>query len=111
MLLGGFVAETAASGLPEAVDESGRGSGPQSHVDRNLPRRGLRSDPPGLVDEQADALVARPGQPKALGLGADKAIDLGDRHLPWSEALDDVEQALWKPRGDREHPSMLRLDP
>ena len=48
---------------------------------------------PRFVDEEPNMLVARTREAKSLGLGADPAVDFGDRSAIVRVALDDVEES------------------
>jgi hypothetical protein len=52
----------------------------KSDVEKNVARAHLRAEPALLVDDDSNALVARPRQTEAIGLRADTATHFRDRH-------------------------------
>jgi hypothetical protein len=75
------------------IEERVRRPDAPHHVGHHLGRAGLQtSELAGLVDEGADALVARPLQPELVSLRADAPADLRDRQRSAGKPLDRVEQ-------------------
>jgi len=61
------------------------------------------------VDELANALVARPGKPEAIGLGAEAPANLRDRQVRVVEPRDRVDEPWRKPRRRSDHDASMNL--
>jgi hypothetical protein len=91
----------------EVVGESLWRPDAKSDVGKDAGRRRAAPEPPRLMNEHADALIARPGQAEPVGLAPDPAAGLGDRVRLAVEANDRLEQAGRDARSDGRHASQL----
>jgi hypothetical protein len=69
-------------GPGEMIEQYGRGSDAEEHVEERVADGGRALSSPQLVDESAHLLVAWPGQAEPVGEGVDAPGRLGDRDPP-----------------------------